>query len=328
MSMGDYDIDIFLAHTNNNNASLFIEPPLSPFGEVDLSGINTPTITTCIKPNPQANIYPPLSNNILAHMQNPPPSKSNHPINIPNNIGSCSASKAPINVCSQNFPFNDVFRPFTRQNALPYGVNNPIGQSQSFLSQSLPPHQQPFFPNGNIITKGKELTPSTTLFPSQDLLIDPRLRNINNQNLRNNNAMEYPLQSLINRQTIPINLATSYDFTTPLPEIQGKSLINLYSQKKSMKLMRPMENFDNHDPEAIASFLAGQVRPGPNAPRIYKCEICSLEFPSAQAIGGHMTSHCSRKKAKKCLKVKGGKNKKTNKNSKKSVTGKLMKSAQ
>lgn len=320
--MGDYDIDLFLAQTSNNNASLFIEPPLSPFSEVDLSG--TSTITTCIKPNPQVNIYPPLNNNILAHMQNPPPSKSNHPINILNNIGSSSIGNPPTNICSQNFPINEMFPPFTSQNLLPYGVNNPIGQSQSFLSQNLPPYQQPFFPNGNIITRGKELTPSTTFFPNQDLLIDPYLQNINSQNLYNN-AVEYPLQSLINRQTMPINLATTYDFTTPFPEIQDNSLINLYSQK-SMNLMNPMENFDNHDPEAIASFLAGQVRPGPNAPRIYKCEICSVEFPSAQAIGGHMTSHCSRKKPKKCLKVKGGKNKKTKKNSKKSAIGKMLKS--
>lgn len=43
--------------------------------------------------------------------------------------------------------------------------------------------------------------------------------------------------------------------------------------------------------EAIGSYLVGQVRPGPDVTRVYKCERCGLEFPNAQAFGGHMSSH-------------------------------------
>lgn len=63
-------------------------------------------------------------------------------------------------------------------------------------------------------------------------------------------------------------------------------------------MMSNMEDFRSHDPEAVASFLAGQVRPSPHVPQIYKCRICFMEFPSAQAIGGHMTSHCNKRRVK------------------------------
>ncbi|KAJ8500240.1 hypothetical protein OPV22_010792 [Ensete ventricosum] len=53
--------------------------------------------------------------------------------------------------------------------------------------------------------------------------------------------------------------------------------------------------------EAIESYLAGHVRPGPDVARVYKCNICSLEFPSAQAYGGHMSSHSKTKRRKKAL---------------------------
>lgn len=53
--------------------------------------------------------------------------------------------------------------------------------------------------------------------------------------------------------------------------------------------------------EAIESYLAGHVRPGPDVARVYKCNICNLEFPSAQAFGGHMSSHSKTKRREKPL---------------------------
>ena len=61
----------------------------------------------------------------------------------------------------------------------------------------------------------------------------------------------------------------------------------------------------NHDQEAVKSFLAGTVRPGPDVTQIYKCNECSLEFPNAQAYGGHMSSHS---KIKNATMLEGGKN--------------------
>ena len=65
----------------------------------------------------------------------------------------------------------------------------------------------------------------------------------------------------------------------------------------------------NHDREGVKSFLAGLVRPGPDVPQIYKCQICSMEFSNSHAYGGHRSSHSKKKKEDIGL-IVGGRSKK------------------
>jgi hypothetical protein len=50
---------------------------------------------------------------------------------------------------------------------------------------------------------------------------------------------------------------------------------------------------ENPEPnwEAINAFLRGQVRPGADVKRLYKCCVCGAEYANAQALGGHMGMH-------------------------------------
>ncbi|KAG0499142.1 hypothetical protein HPP92_003833 [Vanilla planifolia] len=65
----------------------------------------------------------------------------------------------------------------------------------------------------------------------------------------------------------------------------------------------------NHDWEAVRYFLSSQVRPGGDVSRVYRCDLCSHEFPNAQAYGGHMSSHSKNKRSN------GGTNNRRNKRS-------------
>ncbi|KAJ0974865.1 hypothetical protein J5N97_016830 [Dioscorea zingiberensis] len=81
--------------------------------------------------------------------------------------------------------------------------------------------------------------------------------------------------------------------------------------------------------EGIQSYLAGIVRPGPDVPYIYKCDKCHIEFPNAQAYGGHMSSHSKAMKSKKAmlstLSKKNCKPSTSSKESKKRMTKKDLK---
>lgn len=57
-------------------------------------------------------------------------------------------------------------------------------------------------------------------------------------------------------------------------------------------------NQSEEELKAIQSYLDGVVRPGPDV-QIYKCHKCYVEFPNAQAYGGHMSSHSKKRKAER-----------------------------
>lgn len=81
---------------------------------------------------------------------------------------------------------------------------------------------------------------------------------------------------------------------------------NLKDQMPYIDQQQPSFSFDsptwNHvDPnwEAINAYLSGKVRPSPKIAHIYKCSTCGVEFPNAQAYGGHLSSHRKDQKKKK-----------------------------
>lgn len=43
--------------------------------------------------------------------------------------------------------------------------------------------------------------------------------------------------------------------------------------------------------EAINAYLRGQVRPGADVERVFRCSVCGTEYANAQALGGHMGMH-------------------------------------
>lgn len=53
----------------------------------------------------------------------------------------------------------------------------------------------------------------------------------------------------------------------------------------------PVENPPEPNWEAINAYLKGQVRPGADVERVFRCNVCGAEFANAQALGGHKGMH-------------------------------------
>ncbi|KAG1334047.1 hypothetical protein COCNU_03G001660 [Cocos nucifera] len=63
--------------------------------------------------------------------------------------------------------------------------------------------------------------------------------------------------------------------------------------------LNPAWDYVDTNWEGINAYLLGKVRPSPDITHIYKCSICGIESPNAQAYGGHLSSHRKNKKKEK-----------------------------
>ena len=82
-----------------------------------------------------------------------------------------------------------------------------------------------------------------------------------------------------------------------VPCINQQTLFSFHGP--NLEYQNPTGNPMDPNWEAISSYLLGRVRPGPDIARIYKCSVCGVEFPNAQAFGGHMSAHRRTKKREK-----------------------------
>ncbi|ONK70174.1 uncharacterized protein A4U43_C05F31030 [Asparagus officinalis] len=100
-------------------------------------------------------------------------------------------------------------------------------------------------------------------------------------------------------QPIPNQIPVSYDYSAfspfQLPREEYAPPNYHITVRSENNFMNTVGDIMSHDPESLACFLAGVVRPSPDVPHIYKCSLCFAEFPNPQAFGGHMKAHAKRK---------------------------------
>lgn len=104
-------------------------------------------------------------------------------------------------------------------------------------------------------------------------------------------------------QPIPNQIPMSYNYNAfnpfQLPREEYAPPNDHVTVRSENNFMNTVGDIMSHDPEGVACFLAGVVRPSPDVPHIYKCSLCFVEFPNPQAFGGHMKGHAKRKAEEK-----------------------------
>lgn len=305
MSMNDYDydIDLFLTESNAFVSSLYREPPILCFDKETMINHMESKISI-------------FSSNASSHMETSPSTNSQlSSIMATPSLPSTSLMVDPAN----NIGFTPVV-PFETANQTPTYFNSKSSiieqPSLPLITQKFPmtPKEPPstYFQshvkNPTDLLNPKEQLPSKQFspfyFPSQNFLL---------------NLERHPPQGYIASQNILLNdkeqlndYSSHYPHTKKekdqLPgEFHPPTYINAKVQSSEMpyrpsnlhsNFVNAMNDLLSHDQEAVSYFLAGQVRPGQDVTQIYKCSECSMEFPNAQAFGGHMSSHSKGKKRK------------------------------
>lgn len=191
---------------------------------------------------------------------------------------SCPINYQPIHSVSQSFQGIPKGKELAPQMIFQDSL---LGQANYFPGQN--PHQPtlpPYF-TSPIISNMNQIppSPSTGLNFSMDTS-QPPLPQFASQTVPANYADHQPSNYCILKHQLP-----RQEYTPPPVSVSVSSGNNFVAT---------MDDILCHDPEGVACFLAGIVRPGPDC-SIYKCSTCSVEFPNAQAFGGHMKSHAKRK---------------------------------
>ncbi|ONK70168.1 uncharacterized protein A4U43_C05F30970 [Asparagus officinalis] len=317
MSMDDSDIDLFLSETNALDSTLYRELPISCLGKETMTNLMESTISIP-PPNESSHVKTlPFTDN-----QMPPwmATSSLHPPSTPidaiNDIGlglvDPFETMDQTSTCFTNekFPFDEQsLRALVGQRRSLHPEENPTEKSPStnFCTRSIlanPEEKSPlfYFPRRNH-PMNPENQPPDFFSASQNILLNDK-------------------QQLGNSSIHCLQVNTKGKHQLP-DEFLSPTRINLETQSLNLpyrpsslnsNFRNAMHGILNHDKEAVLSFLSGQVRPGPDVNYIYRCNECSLEFPNAQAFGGHMSSHSKYKRVDNPIMTEEG-NSKRNKRS-------------
>lgn len=299
--MDDFEIDQFLAETNALDDNFIVRPPVLGLSRESLGEDNfivRPPLLGLSRESLGARSQISLFSKTSNHISSFPPSLSYMSTTVPTRTLSPPSTKIP------SFALHGHPASSSTSKLIIGDQTHP----SSFAGKNIP-NSNPLvknFASQSLFMNSQKLSPEC-FFPSQNL---------------HKNTGEKPWGSFNTQSSPKVTKTQSYQRPSMNPPLRNFCFETQPPKMDYRPFFGSSSNFENtiqkiwdHDREGVMSFLAGRVRPGPDVSEIYKCKICSMEFPNANAYGGHKSSHSKTKRQKDVAEMEGEGSKKMKRNS-------------